>query len=173
MKKIISQVLQTPLGEMLAATSSKGICLFEFMDVKERLLKQIAHLEITQSTNLRSGTHLFLEQLQQEIEEYFSGTRQAFDVPLDFSGTEFQMRSWDALHKIPYGETRSYQDQAIAIDKPKAVRAVAGANHRNKLSILIPCHRVIGKNGSLTGYGGEIWRKQFLLELEGNHLSES
>lgn len=174
MNKITSEVINTPVGNMLAATTSKGICLFEFMDVEERLSNQVTHLEKTYSSKVepgKPGSSPFLEQLKKELKEYFAGKRQQFDVPLDYKGTEFQELSWDALRNIPYGETRSYQDQAIAIQKPKAVRAVAGANHRNKLSILIPCHRVIGKNGSMTGYGGEIWRKEFLLTLESRSVN--
>ena len=165
---ILSEIIKTPVGNMLAAATSKGICLFEFMDVEERLSSQIAHLEKVYFYKVEPGNSLLLNQLKKELKEYFAGERQKFDVPLDYKGTEFQELSWDALLKIPYGETRSYQDQAIAIQKPKAVRAVAGANHRNKLSILVPCHRVIGKNGAMTGYGGEIWRKEFLLNLESN-----
>ncbi|KAG1665728.1 Methylated-DNA--protein-cysteine methyltransferase, constitutive [Nymphon striatum] len=165
---IISEIIKTPVGNMLAAATTKGICLFEFMDVKERLSSQIAHLEKIYSYKVEPGTSLLLDQLKRELKEYFAGERQKFNVPLDYKGTEFQELSWNALLNIPYGETRSYQDQAIAIKKPKAVRAVAGANHRNKLSILIPCHRVIGKNGAMTGYGGKIWRKEFLLNLESN-----
>jgi len=165
-EKIISEKIETPVGTMLAAASSKGICLFEFMDVEKRLNRQQNHLEKIFGCKIESGTSPYLDQLKTELNEYFSGERKQFNVPLDFKGTDFQMLSWEALKKIPYGETRSYQDQAIAIKKPKAVRAVANANNRNKISILIPCHRVIGKNGSMTGYGGEIWRKEFLLKLE-------
>ena len=167
MKLIKSRKFETPVGNMLAAASSKGICLFEFIDVEDRLNKQISHLEKTRAYKLEEGESPYFDQLKIELEEYFTGSRKVFDVPLDYKGTDFQEQSWDALLKIPYGETRSYQDQANAINNPKAVRAVAGANHSNKLSILIPCHRVIGKNGSLTGYGGELWRKAFLLKLEG------
>ncbi len=159
--------IKTPVGTMLTAATPKGICLFEFMDVKDRLVRQTKHLERIFSNKLEQGDSPFFAPLKTELEEYFSGSRKTFNVPLDFKGTDFQVRSWHALLKIPYGETRSYQEQAIAINNPKAVRAIAGANHRNKLSILIPCHRVIGKNGSLTGYGGELWRKEFLLNLEG------
>jgi len=165
-EKIISEKIETPVGTMLAAASSKGICLFEFMDVEKRLNRQQNHLKKIFGCKIESGTSPYLDQLKIELNEYFSGERKQFNVPLDFKGTDFQMLSWEALKKIPYGETRSYQDQAIAIKKPKAVRAVANANNRNKISILIPCHRVIGKNGSMTGYGGEIWRKEFLLKLE-------
>jgi len=163
---IKTKTIKTPIGVILTAATQKGICLFEYMEVEDRLARQTSHLEKTFSSKLEQGESPFFTQLEKELEEYFTGSRKSFNVPLDFKGTDFQEDSWAALLKIPYGETRSYQDQAIAINKPKAVRAVAGANHRNKLSILIPCHRVIGKNGALTGYGGELWRKEFLLKLE-------
>jgi len=113
-----------------------------------------------------SGQSPILIKLSSQLKEYFDGERKSFDLPLDYRGTEFQEHAWNALTKIPYGETRSYKEQAIAINKPAAVRAVANANNRNKISIVIPCHRVIGKDGSMTGYGGEVWRKEFLLKLE-------
>jgi O-6-methylguanine DNA methyltransferase len=89
-----------------------------------------------------------------------------FDIPLEKDGPEFQEKVWDELLKIPYGKTRSYEEQAIAVGNKKAVRAVAKANGDNRIAIIIPCHRIIGKDGSLTGYGGGIWRKQYLLDLE-------
>lgn len=108
-----------------------------------------------------------VEKCIKELQEYFAGKRKTFDVKLDISqGTEFQQEAWKALLAIPYGETRSYQDQAIAMKNSKAVRAVGGANHNNPISIIIPCHRVIGKNGKLTGYGGGLFRKEYLLDLE-------
>ena len=106
------------------------------------------------------------EQLEKELEEYFEGKRKDFTVPLAPVGTDFQKNVWEILRTIPYGTTRSYQQQADILGNPKAVRAVANANGLNKISIIIPCHRVIGSNGTLTGYGGVIWRKQKLLELE-------
>lgn len=103
---------------------------------------------------------------EQELNEYFQGSRREFDLPLAPRGTEFQRRVWQALCTIPYGETRSYQDLAVLSGCPKGYRAVGMANNRNPISILIPCHRVIGKNGSLTGYGGGLETKAFLLKLE-------
>ncbi|MEE9491927.1 MAG: methylated-DNA--[protein]-cysteine S-methyltransferase [Gammaproteobacteria bacterium] len=170
--RIISRTIKTPIGNMLAATTPQGVCLFEFMDVEERLKKQLSRLERVFSATVNSGKHAYLDQLETEMAEYFSGNRKQFTVSLDFRGTDFQKRSWLALQQIPYGETRSYQQQACAINHPKAARAVANANHHNKLSVLIPCHRVIAKDGSLAGYGGEVWRKQFLLELEQGCNSE-
>lgn len=101
------------------------------------------------------------------MEEYFEGKRTDFDIPLDLIGSEFQIGVWEQLLRIPYGKTRSYKEQAEALGKPLAIRAVANANGLNKISILIPCHRVIGSDGSLTGYGGGLWRKEKLLQLEG------
>ena len=102
-----------------------------------------------------------------QLEEYFAGRRRQFDLPLDLHGTEFQKRCWQELLKIPYGETRSYADVARAIGNPSAVRAVGLANGQNPIAIIVPCHRVIGSDGSLTGYGGGLETKRKLLELEG------
>lgn len=103
---------------------------------------------------------------EKELREYFSGKRKEFSIPIAPEGTEFQQRVWEALLSIPYGETRTYGDIARAIGNPKAVRAVGGANRRNPISIIVPCHRVIGADGSLTGYGGGLDKKIFLLNLE-------
>lgn len=109
-------------------------------------------------------------EVRKQLDEYFTGSRSEFTVPLKISGTSFQENVWNALLKIPYGETRSYLQQAELIENPKAVRAVGTTNGKNKISIIIPCHRVIGKDGSLTGYGGELWRKKWLLEHEKKFL---
>jgi methylated-DNA-[protein]-cysteine S-methyltransferase len=102
-----------------------------------------------------------------QLQEYFKGERKEFNLPLSItSGTEFQRKVWKELEKIPFGETVSYQDIAVRIDKPKACRAVGGANNKNKIGIIIPCHRVVGKNGSLTGYAGGTDKKEYLLNLE-------
>ncbi|MDR1132749.1 MAG: methylated-DNA--[protein]-cysteine S-methyltransferase [Synergistaceae bacterium] len=107
-----------------------------------------------------------IKKAARQLDEYFAGTRTGFDLPLSLNGTEFQLSVWSALLTIGYGETRSYKDIAAQIGKPHAVRAVGGANHRNPVAIIVPCHRVIGHNGSLTGYGGGLHVKQFLLDLE-------
>ncbi len=112
------------------------------------------------------GASPLLLQAEEELREYFEGKRREFTLPLSPKGTEFQRRVWNALLTIPYGETRSYEEIAVLAGSPKAFRAVGSANHNNPISILIPCHRVIGKNGSLTGYGGGMEAKRFLLELE-------
>ena len=102
-----------------------------------------------------------------QLREYFDGKRKKFDLPIEFAGTDFQKQVWMSLTKIPYGKTISYGEQAASIGRPKAVRAVGGTNGMNPLSIIVPCHRVIGKSGKLTGYAGGLERKEFLLRLEG------
>ena len=166
METLIAEEIDTPVGKLLAVASDQGLCLLEFADVEDRLNRHISQLEKIFKTKISTGDSAIIQQLKRELIEYFNGERKTFEIALYFRGTEFQENAWKALLKIPYGQTRSYKEQAIAINKPTAVRAVAGANNRNKISIVIPCHRVIGKNGSMTGYGGELWRKEFLLKLE-------
>lgn len=113
-----------------------------------------------------SEKSLLTEKALKQLEEYFCGSRKQFDLPLEMHGTDFQLKVWNALCDIPYGETRSYKDIAEAIGNPKAVRAVGGANHKNKLMIVVPCHRVIGANGGLVGYAGGINIKEKLLNIE-------
>jgi methylated-DNA-[protein]-cysteine S-methyltransferase len=112
------------------------------------------------------GEDKIIANARRQLDAYFAGKLRAFDLPLAPQGTEFQQRVWKALLKIPYGKTRSYGEQAVTIGSPKAVRAVGLANGRNPIAIIIPCHRVIGANGSLTGYGGGMDRKRLLLDLE-------
>lgn len=111
-----------------------------------------------------------IKEAYNQIEEYLKGKRKSFNLPLSPSGTEFQQKVWNALKEIPYGETKSYKDIAIAVGNEKACRAVGMANNRNPISIIIPCHRVIGKNGKLVGYGGGLPIKEFLLKLENDNL---
>jgi methylated-DNA-[protein]-cysteine S-methyltransferase len=114
-----------------------------------------------------STPHPLLDETERQLRAYFVGERQDFDLPLDFRGTAFQRRVWQALLAIPFGETRSYRDIAVALGRPTATRAVGAANGRNPIPIVAPCHRVIGANGSLTGFGGGLENKAFLLDLEG------
>jgi len=158
----------TPLGPMLAGATNEGICLLEFVD-RRMIETQIKKLKRILNAEFVPGMNKHFEELDKELKEYFDGKRKDFDLPLILDGTEFQQKVWKELQKIPYGSTRSYQEQAIALKNPKAIRAVARANGDNRISIIIPCHRVIGKDGKLVGYGGGIWRKQFLLNLERSH----
>lgn len=113
-----------------------------------------------------SGEDPVLDQAEAELREYFAGYRKVFTVPVHLSGTDFQMKVWAALQEIPYGETATYGEIAVRIGNSKACRAVGTANHNNSIPIVVPCHRVIGANGSLTGYGGGLYIKSYLLELE-------
>lgn len=155
----------TPLGTMMAATTDEGICLLEFTD-RKALETELKQLQKLLNAIILPGDHPILQQLKQELDEYFAGTRKEFTVPLHAPGTNFQKQVWQALQTIPYAETRSYKQQALKIEQPQAIRAVARANGANRISVLIPCHRVIGEDGNLTGYGGGIWRKQWLLNHE-------
>ncbi len=157
--------LRSPVGDFLAGASSKGICLLEFTDT-QRIKMQLARLEKSHGGKAINAYSEYFSLLESQLNDYFAGMLREFSIPLDLYGTDFQKQTWNALVAIPYAETRSYQQQAIEIGNPKAVRAVANANRNNKISIIIPCHRVIGKDGSMTGYGGGIWRKEFLLDLE-------
>ncbi len=155
----------TPLGPMLAGATDKGICLLEFVD-RRMLETQIKRLKKYLNAEFVPGTNKHFDALAQQLKEYFDGKRKQFDVPLQLPGTDFQVKVWEELMKIPSGSTRSYKEQAIALNNPKAVRAVARANGDNRIAIIIPCHRVIGSDGKLVGYGGGVWRKQYLLNLE-------
>lgn len=161
------QLLTTPLGEMMAAATDVGLCLLEFTD-PQRLERQLPALERHLGEPLQADSdQAVLHALQQQLDAYFASELTSFELPLDLLGSDFQRQAWSALLTIPYGQTRSYQHQAQSIGRPQSVRAVARANGDNRIAIVVPCHRVIGKDGSLTGYGGGLWRKQKLLALEG------
>jgi len=165
-KKVITITrIPTPLGTMLAGATDEGICLLEFTD-RRMLETQLSRLRQIFKAELVPGIHKYFEVLDKELKEYFEGKRKEFDIPVVLTGTPFQEKAWNQLLKIPYGKTNSYKKQADAIGLPNAVRAVAKANGDNRIAIIVPCHRVIGENGKLTGYGGGLWRKQFLLNLE-------
>ena len=155
------------MGEMIAGTTERGICLLEWTDrggipkILQRVEKRY-RATVMQSEN---GNEL-LDQLQREIDAYFEGSLRKFRVPVDVIGTLFEQQVWKELQTIPYGETRSYGQMAALVGKPKASRAVGRANGANYLAVVIPCHRVVESTGGLGGYGGKVWRKKKLLELE-------
>lgn len=155
----------TPLGPMFACATEKGICLLEFTD-RRMLETQLKRIRSRFKAEIVTGLSPWFAVLDDQLKAYFEGKRTHFDIPLDLPGTDFQRQVWDALRTIPCGKTRSYQEQARVIGRPMAVRAVAHANGDNPISIIVPCHRVIGADGNLTGYGGGIWRKQWLLKHE-------
>jgi len=157
------------LGPMIAVAGDEGICLLEFSD-RRKLETELAQLRRHFGTPILPGSNDHLAALQRQLAEYFAGTRRTFDLPLAPHGTPFQHSAWTALRKIPYGTTRSYSEQAASLGRPTAVRAVARANGDNRIAIIIPCHRVIGADGKLSGYGGGLWRKEWLLRHERQHL---
>ncbi len=161
---IVVREIQSPLGNMIAGTTQKGICFLEWCSGSAE--GTIDKIEKTFAISALEGTHRFLDQLDAELEEYFGGKRKEFQVPIDISGTDFRIAVWKQLQRIPYGETTSYGQLATLLKKPSASRAVGAACGSNRVSIVIPCHRVLGADGGLHGYGGELWRKKYLLELE-------
>jgi AraC family transcriptional regulator of adaptative response/methylated-DNA-[protein]-cysteine methyltransferase len=164
--------IASPLGPLLAGATDAGICLLCFADPGS-LDQQARSLARRHALPLVPGGHPHLDRLERELEEYFAGRRRAFTLPLAPAGTPFQERVWKALEKIPYGETRSYEDIARALGDRRAVRAVGSANGQNRILILIPCHRVVNKDGRLGGYAGGLRRKEFLLALERDRGIES
>ncbi len=150
-------VVDSPVGEVTIQTSDKGITGVWFEN----------HTTKPQTLGMCSPTHPILVEAKRQFELYFSAKLTSFSLPIDAKGTEFQKRVWSELCQIPYGQSISYQELANRIGKPKAVRAVGAANGKNTISVIVPCHRVIGKNGKLTGYAGGVERKKRLLELEG------
>jgi AraC family transcriptional regulator of adaptative response/methylated-DNA-[protein]-cysteine methyltransferase len=157
--------IPSPVGPLIAGATADGVCLLEFTD-RRMLEAQLATLKRRLGVPLIPGRNRWLDSLRTQLGEYFGGKRQAFDLPLVIRGTAFQERVWNALLTIPHGGTWSYRDLARRIGQPAATRAVGTANGMNRIAIVIPCHRVVNANGRLGGYGGGVWRKQFLLDLE-------
>ncbi|MDP5169260.1 MAG: methylated-DNA--[protein]-cysteine S-methyltransferase [Bacteroidia bacterium] len=160
----------TPLGPMYGCATEQGVCLAEFTN--RRMLETEFH-DLCRRLNavILPGQNAHLDQLQSELAEYFEGKRQQFTLSLHTPGTPFQQQVWGGLQQIPYGITRSYKEQAMWLGRESAVRAVASANGMNRVAIVIPCHRVIGSDGSLTGYAGGLARKDWLLNFERNHAA--
>lgn len=158
----------SPVGPLVVGATNVGVCFLEFSD-PARLDVQMQSLRKAFTAPVVPGRSDLLDQLQAEITAYFAGDLQTFTIPLDFRGTPFQEQVWRQLLQIPYGETRSYEELATAVGNPGAVRAAGAANGRNRISIVIPCHRVVNKSGALGGYGGGLRRKEFLLAHEHEH----
>lgn len=167
---VVVQPLASPLGPLLSAATAKGVCLLSFAE-RGTLAAESAGLSRAFRQPVVPGRHEHLQRLATQLEEYFAGRRRTFDLPLDCPGTRFQRDVWNGLLKIPFGETVSYAELARRIGRPDAQRAVGQANHRNRVGIIIPCHRVVNADGRLGGYGGGLWRKQALLEHEAHVLA--
>jgi len=164
---VVSRLL-TPLGPMLAGATHEGLCLLEFAD-RRMIETQITRIRKWFGQPIIPGGNAHTDKLRTELVDYFSGGLKRFTIPLLLPGTDFQVAAWKQLMEIPYGHTMSYEQQARAIGRPGAQRAVGKANGDNRLAIIIPCHRVVRQNGELCGYGGRLWRKKFLLDLERKH----
>jgi len=154
--------INSPVGPLVLAASDAGLHALEFAASRHPVRRDASWREVANSDH-----HPVLRRAQDQLDEYFAGARRVFELPLAPQGTAFQRQVWTTLAGIPYGQTISYAELARRVARPLASRAVGGANGRNPLSIVLPCHRVIGANGSLTGYGGGLAVKQFLLRLEG------
>lgn len=169
---VYKKSISTPIGEMLTCATNEGVCFLDFLDRKnyEKLffsIKIMFNTEIVDITNHKNdNAYNIIIKLEKELKEYFDKKRKEFTIPLITIGTPFQKKVWDELLNIPYGKTISYKEEAERINHKKATRAVANANGKNKIAILIPCHRVIASNGKLGGYGGGLDKKEFLLSLE-------
>jgi len=160
----------SPLGPMFICATEKGVCLLEFAD-RQKLETEFKDLQRLLNANILSGENEHIKQAKQEVTEYFEGHRKSFHVQIETPGTDFQKIVWSNLIEISYGSTSDYQKEAQKINHPNAARAVASANGSNRISIIIPCHRVVGKDGKMTGYGGGLARKQWLLNHEQENAS--
>lgn len=168
-ERIVYSTFNTPLGEMLAACSDKGLCRLCLPGgTGEQFFSWVSkHFS---RPLIEEGKSPLLRKVEEQVNQYLNGERTTFSVQLDLRGTPFQRRVWNALLQIPYGCTATYKDIACTAGSPGAARAVGQANNRNPIPIIVPCHRVIGSNGSLTGYGGGMHIKEWLLKLEGIEL---
>lgn len=164
--------IETPIGEMVAGATRDGICLLEFSD-RENLTAEYNEISKLLGTTMKSGNNLHLWSLKKQLREYFRGKRKKFTVKLVTPGSDFQQTVWKELRNIPFGETISYNQQAAALSNKGATRAVGHANASNRIAIVIPCHRVIGADGALVGYGGGLARKKWLIVHERKHSGKA
>lgn len=165
---LFSTEFDTPLGKMTAIAHQNALVLLEFSD-RENLDAEILSLEKIYQSEILVAQNKILRQTENEIKSYFSRQLKTFTVPIELNGTEFQQNVWNYLQTISYGKSITYKQQAIEMENLLGIRAIASANGKNKLAIVVPCHRVLGTDGKLTGYAGGIERKQYLLNLESNH----
>ena len=157
--------IESPIGPLITAATSDGICLLEFSD-QRRIEGQVSSLRRHFNCAIVPGSNKHIEQLHNELKSYFENKLKKFSVKIVYPGTTFQRKVWNELLRIPYGTTVSYAEVARRIQLPGASRAVGTANGLNRIAIVIPCHRVVNKDGNLGGYGGGVWRKKMLLDLE-------
>ena len=166
----LSMTVASPLGPIILVADDHALHILEF-DEEERADKETSRHEQRTGLPILPGRNSILDQAATDLERYFEGARSTFDTPITLWGTDFQRGVWNALLTIPVAETWSYKELAVAVDNPPGVRAVAQANGANQLAIIVPCHRVIQSDGKLGGYGGKLWRKQWLLDHEKKHFA--
>ncbi|QOJ04850.1 MAG: methylated-DNA--[protein]-cysteine S-methyltransferase [Planctomycetia bacterium] len=162
---VFSKTINSPIGPLLLGANDEGLCVLSFSEGRS-VAANLARLSRQLKCPVLAGPHELLDAAADQLTEYFAGKRREFDLPLHYPGTPFQRAVWSALRRIPYGRTTSYEQLARAVGRPGAQRAVGTANGSNRIAIIIPCHRVVNKSGKIGGYGGGVWRKEFLLELE-------
>jgi O-6-methylguanine DNA methyltransferase len=171
-RQLVITRIETPIGTMVAAAFEDGIAVLDFADRRAaRTALRDASRRLKATPTIGRNRHL--DTLETQLHDYFAGNRTSFDLPLARRGTAFEESVWSWLLTIPAGETRTYAQGAAIVGRPKAVRAIGRANGRNPVAIIVPCHRVIGSDGDLTGYGGGLWRKRALLDLEASAMSSS
>lgn len=170
-KEVYYTEMDSPFGPLTLAATKKGLAWVYFGRSENGFNSLKIWAKRWNKTDNIIKAQNELDDAVEQLKEYFTGDRKEFNLDIDLYGTPFQKLVWENLLRIPYGEIRTYKDIAIQINSPKSVRAIGGANHNNPVSIIVPCHRVIGSNGNLVGYGGGLDVKQYLLELEGykNH----
>ena len=165
MNDLYANILNTPIGQLLALANQDALCYLFFLDEEFNEELQLK-LEKKYNRKFQFKPHPILEKTAFEIAQYFSGELEEFSILCHLTGSSFQKEVWESLCAIPYGITRNYKQQATSIGNPQAIRAMAKANGSNPIAIIVPCHRIIGSDGSLTGYAGGLWRKKYLLDLE-------
>jgi AraC family transcriptional regulator of adaptative response/methylated-DNA-[protein]-cysteine methyltransferase len=164
--------IDTPLGSIIAVCDKRSLHLLEFAD-RKALPTELKRLRNAAKGQIGIGRHDTTDQVEATLKNYFNGTCDRFDIPLTLHGSAFTQSVWTALRQIPAGATRSYGDLARDMGAPQATRAVARANGANQIALIIPCHRVLGADGSLTGYGGGLWRKRQLIDLEKHYAQRN
>ena len=159
-------IIPSPIGDLVACSTESELCILTFAD-NPSLPRMIVNCQRALNATILEQESRLLAKASKQLQEYFLQKIDSFDLPLSPLGTPFQVEVWQFLRSTSYGAQYTYKQQAEAVNRPKAIRAVANANRLNPLAIIVPCHRVIGTNGTLTGYAGGLWRKEFLLRLEG------
>lgn len=159
---MVFSIYKSPIGEIIIVATDEGVSSSWFVDEGKRELI-IKKLEKESGNWLIEGTNDIIVRCKNQLKEYFEGKRKEFDIPFDINGSNFQLTVWNLLKKIPYGKTKTYKQLAQEYGDVKSIRAIANANGENPIGIIIPCHRVIGTDGSMTGYAGGIWRKEWLI----------